>query len=60
LLKNGIDYLKFVEKEMVDWLTANEYKSVEQMIGSMSQMKTPNPGAYERAQYMKALTGYKF
>ncbi len=60
LLKNGIDYLKIIETEMVDWLTEKEYKSIEQMIGSMSQMKTPNPGAFERAQYMKALTSYKF
>ncbi|MFH1049475.1 MAG: dihydroorotate dehydrogenase-like protein [bacterium] len=60
LLKNGIDYLKVIEKEMVDWLTKNEYKSVEQMIGSMSQMKTPNPGDFERAQYMKALKNYVF
>jgi dihydroorotate dehydrogenase (fumarate) len=60
LLKNGIGYLKVIEKEMVDWLVEKEYESVEQMIGSMSQMKTPNPGAFERAQYMKALTSYKF
>lgn len=60
LLKNGIEYLKVIEKEMVDWLVEKEYKSVEQMIGSMSQIKTPNPGAFERAQYMKALTNYKF
>ena len=60
LLKNGIDYLKVIEKQLVDWMTEKEYTSVEQMIGSMSQFKTPNPGAFERAQYMKALTSYKF
>jgi len=60
ILKNGIEYLKTIEKEMVDWLTSNEYKSVQQMIGSMSQMKTPNPGAFERAQYMKALINYVY
>jgi dihydroorotate dehydrogenase (fumarate) len=60
LLKNGIDYLKVVEKEIIDWMIKNDYESITQMIGSMSQMKIPDPGNYERAQYMKALTGYKF
>ena len=60
LLKNGIGYLKTLENEMVDWLTEKEYDSVEQMIGSMSQLKTPEPGAFERAQYMKAITNYKY
>ena len=36
----------------------NEYESVEQMQGSMSQMNTPNPEAFERAQYMKAITNF--
>ena len=58
LLKNGIEYLKTIENEMVNWLTEKEYLSVEQMIGSMSQKKVTDPSAFERAQYMKALTKY--
>ena len=34
----------------------HEYKSVKQMQGSMSQINCPHPEAFERAQYMKALT----
>ena len=60
LLKNGIQHIKFVETEMVNWLTEKEYVSVEQMQGSMSQVKNANPSAYERANYMKALTSYEF
>lgn len=58
LLKNGIEYLKTIESDMVNWLTEKEYESVNQMIGSMSQKKVSNPSAFERAQYMKALTKY--
>lgn len=58
LLRNGIEYLKTIESDMVNWLTEKEYESVEQMIGSMSQKKVTNPSAFERAQYMKALTKY--
>lgn len=60
LLKNGIGYIKQVEKEMVDWMTEHEYESVKQMIGSMSQKNIPDGSAYERAQYMKALTDFKY
>lgn len=58
LLKNGIGYLKTIESEIVNWLTEKEYESVSQMIGSMSQKKVTDPSAFERAQYMKALTKY--
>jgi dihydroorotate dehydrogenase (fumarate) len=37
----------------------HEYESVKQMQGSMSQRNCPNPSAFERAQYMKALQTYQ-
>ena len=36
-----------------------EYESVEQMLGSMSHRSCPEPAAFERAHYMKALAGYR-
>jgi len=59
LLKHGIFHLQNIEKHMVEWMEQNEYNAVEEMIGAMSQQKTADPSAYERAQYMKALTYYK-
>jgi len=58
LLKKGIPALGKVEKDIVEWMTDNEYTSIKQMQGSMSQQNVGNPSAYERALYMKALTGY--
>ncbi len=40
------------------WMIDNEYESVEQMKGSMSQCKCPDPAAFERGNYMKALVSY--
>jgi dihydroorotate dehydrogenase (fumarate) len=60
LLKNGIDHIKVIEKEMVDWMTEKEYVSVKQMQGSMSHIRTQDRTAWERAQYIKALTEYKY
>lgn len=55
LLKNGIHHLRHIERGVVEWMEKHEYESVEQMKGSMSQIRCPNPGAFERAQYMKAV-----
>lgn len=58
LLRHGIPYLGTVRNEMVEWMEEHEYESVSQMQGSMSQRSCPDPTAFERANYMKALTGY--
>jgi dihydroorotate dehydrogenase (fumarate) len=60
LLKNGVNHIKIIENEISEWMILHEYESVSQMQGSMSQIKVSDPAAYERAQYMKALTGFKF
>lgn len=60
LLKNGIYYLKTMIDQMNSWMEAKEYESVMQMQGSMSQSKIGNPVDFERAQYMRAITNYKF
>ena len=55
LLRNGIDHLRQIENGLVDWMEQHEYESVDQMQGSMSQLRCPDPGAFERAQYMRAV-----
>jgi dihydroorotate dehydrogenase (fumarate) len=57
LMRHGIDHLRHVERELRDWMEAHEYESVAQMQGSMSQLKCSDPGAFERAQYMRAVKG---
>jgi len=37
-----------------------EYTSIEQMKGSISLAHTSNPAAYERANYMRVLTDYRY
>ena len=41
-----------------EWMEEKEYSSVEQLKGSMSQENCPDPAAFERGNYMKALTSY--
>ena len=55
LLRNGISHLRYIEHGLIDWMEKHEYESVQQMKGSMSQLRCADPSAFERAQYMKAV-----
>lgn len=59
LLKHGPAHLKQVKEGMATWMDEHEYESVAQMRGSMSLMHSPNPAAFERANYMRILSGWK-
>jgi dihydroorotate dehydrogenase (fumarate) len=41
-----------------DWMIEREYTSIEQLKGSMSQASCPDPAAFERGNYMRALHSY--
>ena len=56
LLKNGIAQMAVIESDMRIWLEQHEYESVAQLKGSLSQRNCPDPSAFERAQYMRAIT----
>jgi dihydroorotate dehydrogenase (fumarate) len=58
IIRHGIPQIAIIERDLVAWLTEHEYESVNQLRGSLSQEKCAEPAAFERAQYMKALTGY--
>src|SRR5579863_553970 len=60
LLRNGVGHLKDVERDLREWLEYHEYESVNQMQGSMSQLRCSDPSAFERAQYMRAVKGIEY
>ena len=55
LLRNGIKHLGTIESDLRLWMETHEYESVRQMQGSMSQLHSQDPAAFERAQYMRAV-----
>jgi len=59
LHKYGIDHIKTILADMEKWMTEHEYESLKMMRGSMSHKSVANPGAFERANYMKALNSFK-
>jgi dihydroorotate dehydrogenase (fumarate) len=58
LLRNGPDHVGALVRGVQAWLTEREYRSIAQMKGSLSQLSCPDPDAFERANYMKALKSY--
>ncbi len=59
LLKNGIGHLRTLVSELEQWMEKHEYTSVSEMKGAMSQKAVANPGAFERANYIRILEAYK-
>ncbi len=56
LLQKGIHRADEILTDLHKWMEQFEYESVRQMTGSMSQKAVADPAAFERANYMKALT----
>lgn len=59
LLRKGMTHIAVIEQEIRHWLEEHEYESVAQLKGSMSQLKCPDPTAFERAQYMRIISTWK-
>jgi dihydroorotate dehydrogenase (fumarate) len=55
LLRNGPGHLKKVRTDLEAWMEENEWSSLNEMRGNMSQERIPNPQIYERANYMLML-----
>ncbi len=59
LYKNGIPYLKTMNKELQDWMYRMGFDTISSFKGTMSQRHISDPSAYERANYIKILEGVK-
>jgi dihydroorotate dehydrogenase (fumarate) len=58
LIAKGISRASGMVTELQQWMEEYEYSSVQQMCGSMSQKNVAEPAAFERANYMKALSSF--
>lgn len=59
LLIHGPERLSQARADLAEWLEEHEYESLAQARGSMSLLKSPNPQAFTRANYMRILNGWK-
>ena len=58
ILRHGPSHVTRVLEHLTQWMVEREYESVAQLRGSMSHQSVPEPGAFERANYMKALNTF--
>ena len=55
ILQRGPEHVATVEAELCNWLAEREYTSVDELRGSASAATSPDPAAFERANYMRTL-----
>jgi dihydroorotate dehydrogenase (fumarate) len=58
LMRHGITHIQKIEMEIAAWLKDHSLGSVSELKGRMSQKNCPDPGAFERAQYVRGLSSY--
>ena len=58
LLRHGPGQLERMHAELVQWMLEHDVHELETLRGSLSQQRCPNPEAFERAQYLRALSSY--
>jgi dihydroorotate dehydrogenase (fumarate) len=59
LLRHGIGRAQEILDGVAHWMEGHEYTSIQQMKGSMCQQAVAEPGAFERANYVKVLNSFK-
>lgn len=59
LLRRGPGYAATLVDGLKDWMEAREFSSVAELKGRMSHQHVANPGAFERANYIRMLESFK-
>ena len=58
LLRQGPGQLQHMHQEMILWMEEQRIDNLASIRGSLSQQRSPNPEAFERAQYRRVLSSY--
>ena len=58
LLDNGLGRIGEMLADLAMWLVENEYESLDELRGSLSQINVAAPAAFERANYIQVVSSY--
>ncbi len=58
LIERGPEHVADVLTEMSAWMQEHDYDKIDDLRGALSQRAAPDPASFERANYLRALTGY--
>jgi dihydroorotate dehydrogenase (fumarate) len=56
LLKEGVDYLRTLERDLRAWMARNDYDSSDSLRGVLRQFHSRDTGAFERSEYIRAVS----
>jgi len=59
LYKNGIEYLKKMNKSISKWMDQKGFENIESFRGKLNYGSIAEPGKYERAQFMRYFSAYE-
>jgi len=59
ILRHGPQALEALSRDVAAWMEAHEYSSVSEMRGCLSHKNSPDPAAFERANYLRVLQLWK-
>lgn len=57
LLKQGIDHLQVIDRDLRTWLEANDYESIASLHGILRQFRSRNSSAFERDAFIRSIIG---
>ena len=57
LYQKGIAYIDSLLTNLDKWMTQNEFSSIGDFRGKLSQSESLDPASYERVQFMKYFAG---
>ncbi len=58
LLRKGPDHFREILESFQHWIEEHEYTGLSQLRGSLNLAKSPDPAAFERANYLKILQSW--
>jgi dihydroorotate dehydrogenase (fumarate) len=58
LYRHGVEVLHTLVDGVRGWLEANDFRSLEQVRGTLSHRNCTDPAAFERANYTKAISSF--
>lgn len=57
LYRNGLSQIGLILDQLEEWMQRHGFESTADFRGQLSQVRSDDPGDYERLQYIKALVG---
>jgi len=58
LYRHGVEVVQNLVEGLTYWLETHDFSSVEQIRGMLSQSRCPDPAAFARANYTKAISAF--